>query len=87
MHQIRNSGNKGDNEKLELDWSHNEKNQNSNSQTGTDIEILKQTEQRNTQKHLDKGHTARLQGTDTETAGADCPRQVWVETIYQSPIF
>ena len=74
---------------MELDRSHTKKRQNSNNQTGTNMEPTRQTEQKEAQKHMEKEHRARCekQGTDVETDGEDGTRQTGVETIYQWPMF
>ena len=74
-------------EKVELDRTHTKEKQHCNNQTGTNMEPTRQAEQRKTQKHLEKEHRARSEGTDVETAGEDGARQAGVESIHQWPMF
>ena len=88
-HQPRNNRSTDQKEKVDLDWSHNEKKQNCNNQTGTDMEPTGQTGERSSQEHLEKKYRARIQGggADVAIAGEDGPRQTRVEVIHRWPMF
>ena len=86
-HQTRTNRGTAVKEKMELDRSYAKEKQYCNNQTGTNMEPTRQAEQRKTQKHLEKEHRARSEGTDLETAGEDGARQTGVESIHQWPMF